>query len=473
MPRPLRRARQRAPSALALPCACALALLAACGQSPESAAREARAQGARARQAAKVLVAPVERADMTLWLETTTTVESEREIQVFPRASGHAVEVFAEEGDRVESDQVLARLDRREQQLAVRDAEVALEESRAAQKRAELVVPEAQSKLRSAQRAAAQAEVDYQRDVQLASQGDMPSSVSKRTLDASLLARDNALQTVEQDQLALRRAEFEFAAAKTAIARAELALEKARVALSLTEVVAPFAGVIAKRSVKRGDAIGPAAAVFTLTDIESLRAVFYRPQREHGLFQSEMGMFARQDGAPRDERSVPPLTVYATAEALEGHTFRGAVLRVSPTVDPASGAFRVTALLQRESEGAWLLPGMLVRLRIAVGEHPQALVVPKRAFSREGGQGHVLVVRDKTARRVEAEEGYSDDQRVELVLAAGAKLEVGEPVILVGGRDVEDGTLVDAESERAPDAPAPAPRETANSQATADGKSGG
>jgi len=447
----------------------ASAALTACGQSPESAARDARAQGARARAAAKVLVAPVERADMTQWLETTTTVESEREIQIFPRASGQAVEVFAEEGDRVKSDQVLVRMDRREQELAVRDAEVALEESHAARKRAELSVPEAESKLRSAERAASQAEVDYQRDVQLASQGDMPSSVSKRTLDASMLARDNALQAVEQDRLALRRAEFEFASAKTAIARAELALEKARVALSMTEVLAPFDGVIAKRSVKRGDAIGPAAAVFTITDIESLRAVFYRPQREHGLFQSEMGMFARKDSAPREERSVPPLTVFATAEALQGHTFRGAVLRLSPTVDPASGAFRVTAVLQRDSEGARLLPGMLVRLRIAVGEHRQALVVPKRAFSREGGQGHVLVVRENTARRVEAEEGYSDDQRVELLLAAGARLEPGEHVILVGSRDIEDGTLVDAELETKP-APAPAApaADPANAAAAAD-----
>src|SRR5262245_55211794 len=109
MPRPLRRAAQRVPHlspsscllvALALP-ALVMPGLAACGQSPESAAREARAQGARARQAAKVLVAPAERADMTLWLDTTTTVESEREIQVFPRASGNAVEVLAEEGDHV------------------------------------------------------------------------------------------------------------------------------------------------------------------------------------------------------------------------------------------------------------------------------------------------------------------------------------------------------------------------------------
>jgi multidrug efflux pump subunit AcrA (membrane-fusion protein) len=110
----------------------------------------------------------------------------------------------------------------------------------------------------------------------------------------------------------------------------------------------------------------------------------------------------------------------------------------------------VTAALERESGAARLLPGMLVRLRIAVGLHAQALVVPKRAFSREGGQGHVYAVRESTARRIEVEEGYSDDQRVELLVAAGARLEPGEHVILVGSRDIEDGTLVDAELETRP-----------------------
>lgn len=402
---------------------------------------------------------------MTLWLETTTTVESEREIQVFSRATGNAVEVLAEEGDRVAAGAVLARLDRREQELAVRDAQVALDEARTAQKRAELAVPEAREKLKNARRAAEQAEIDYQRDLKLASSGDLPSSVSKKALDASLLARDNALHQIEQDELALRRAEFESNSSTTAIARAEVQLERARVALSHTEVSAPFAGVIAKRSVKVGDAVGPAAAVYTLTDPDKLRAVFHRPQRE-------LALFARADGAA----SAARLEVWATTEALPDRTFRGEVLRTSPTVDAASGSFRVTATLERESDGARLLPGMLVRLRIAVGSHPQALVVPKRAFSREGGQGHVFAVRDGVARRVEVEEGYSDDQRMELVLAAGAKLEVGEPVILVGGRDIEDGTLVDAQSETAaaPRAPAAATSQpTASSSEASDGKSGG
>jgi membrane fusion protein (multidrug efflux system) len=423
---------------LVLGSAMVLGFVASCGQSPESSAREARSQGARPREAAKVLVAPVERADMIEWLEATTVVESEREIQVFPRNTGNAVEVLVEEGDAVEAEAVLARLDRREQALAVRDAEVALEESRTAKQRAELAVPEAREKQKSARRAAEQAETDYQRDLKLASQGDLPSSVSKKALDASLLARDNALHQVEQEELALRRAEFEAQSSKTAIARAELALEKARIALSYTEVRAPFAGLIAKRSIRVGDAISPAAAVFTLTDPVALRAVFYRPQRE-------LALFARPSQGEGRER----LPVWATTEALPGRQFRGEVLRTSPTVDASSGAFRVTARLERESEGAQLLAGMLVRLRIAVGKHPQALVVPKRSFSREGGAGHVYAVRDNTARRVEVTEGYSDDQRVEVLPVAGAVLTSDDVVILVGSRDIEDGTPVRPEREGA------------------------
>jgi hypothetical protein len=95
-----------------------------------------------------------------------------------------------------------------------------------------------------------------------------------------------------------------------------------------------------------------------------------------------------------------------------------------------------------------------VRLEIVTERHPNALVVPKRALRREGGSDFVFVVESNRARRLEVVEGFSDDESVEVLPQAGAQLDVGARVIVVGNREIEDGAEVQEEQEAA--APVPA-----------------
>ena len=80
------------------------------------------------REATRVRTSPVVRREVVRKLATTTLVESEREVQILPQATGVVTEIRAEEGDRVQAGDVLALLDRREAELLVRDAEVGLRE---------------------------------------------------------------------------------------------------------------------------------------------------------------------------------------------------------------------------------------------------------------------------------------------------------------------------------------------------------
>jgi multidrug efflux pump subunit AcrA (membrane-fusion protein) len=132
---------------------------------------------------------------------------------------------------------------------------------------------------------------------------------------------------------------------------------------------------------------------------------------------------------------------------LPGRTFRGEIKLVSPTIDPASGSFRVTVQLPPTERGEpGLLPGMLVRLEIVTDRHPNALVVPKRALRREGGSNFVFVVAANRARRVEVTEGFSDDDATEVIPRDPALLAAGARVIVVGNREIEDGAEVQEET---------------------------
>lgn len=401
-------------------------------------APEASEGGVQQRELATVRVAKVGTRDMTRRLETTSKLESEREIAIVPRVGGVVVAVHAEEGSVVAQGEELATIDSTEQTLAVQDAEVAWSESKNALERLRLAVREAEARGQRTQTALEQAGRDYERNLKLFAGEKVASALSQSALEASKLARDNAQSDRQDADLLLERAKLELEAGETAVERARITLEKARLALTWTHVTAPFAGVVARRNVRVGDAVGAATTVFVLTDIETLRCVFSRPQEE-------LELFVRVGQGQTEER----LGIEATADAYPGRTFPGWIERVSPTIDAQSGQFRVTGRLDGVQEGGRvrLLPGMLVRLAIVTERHEDAMVVPKRAIEREGERRYVLLVRAGKVARVEVREGFGDDEFIEVAPVGEATLALGEEVIVVGGRDLTEGesVLVDAE----------------------------
>ena len=390
--------------------------------------------GLRGREATRVVSAPVERREMRRLLETTSVVESEYEIDVIPRLPGQLIELLVEENDRVEAGQVLARLESTEEALQAREAAIALTEAEQAVTTAELAVVEARSRVAAGERAFEQAGRDYERDLKLRTGGDNRyGSVSERTVEASLLARDQAEQDLAQFRVALERSEADALGAQTAVTRARVARDRAELTLERMEIRAPIAGQIAERMCRVGQQVTASAAVFRITDANSLRTIFFRPQRELALFSSA------------DEGRQLELT--ATAEAVPGALFQGRIQRVSPTIDAASGSFRITAGLDRVARdgnaSATLSPGMLVRVEIVTDRRNDALTVPKRAVRREGEQAFVHRVVGNTVERLEVTEGYTDDEYVEILPVIAGSLTTLDRVIVVGGRDLDDGAPIE------------------------------
>jgi membrane fusion protein (multidrug efflux system) len=395
----------------------------------------AKQNGPKKREKTRVRIALVEQREMVKTLSTTTVVESEREIKLFPRAAGLVMEMHCEEGDHVAAGAVLAVLDRRTTKALVEEAKIAVHAAEDDVRKADIQKSESDSRIAAAQLKLDSATRDFERN-------DKAGLVSAQALDNLRVTRDTAKNEFETSKLAAQRAEVEARAARTSLEKSKLALERAQLDDSFMSITAPFEGVIATRSIKIGDSVGPAAPAFVLTDAQHLRAVFHRPQRELALFLAAGK--AKSDGAIGTGQH---LEIRVMAEALPDVVFRGELKLVSPSIDPQSGSFRVTVDLGDAISGskeARLLPGMLVRLEVVTERHPNAIVLPKRALKREGEQNLVFLVRDGKVSKLEVSEGFSDDASVEITAKDGS-ITPGMQVVVVGNRELEDGAEVELE----------------------------
>ena len=183
--------RPRRPLATSL--ALLLALAPACTK--EAAAETEELSGAKAREAVRVVTETLVQREVVRKLETSTRVESESGVQVFPRASGVVTAVSVEEGDVVAAGAMLAQLDDRDARLRLDDARAQLVDAESSRPKLKLAVRETQARLDAARRTAEQARRDHERNLALSEGGgDRPALISSKDLEASQLAQDRSLE---------------------------------------------------------------------------------------------------------------------------------------------------------------------------------------------------------------------------------------------------------------------------------------
>lgn len=231
---------------------------------------------------------------------------------------------------------------------------------------------------------------------------DLANSNLKRTED---LASKNFVSSSAQDQ----------AASNVQVAEAKLKVAEAR--LAKMRIVAPFDGVVGIRNVSIGDYVKDGTDLINVEDIRTVKADFRLPERY--LPQLKAG-----------------LPVELTADALPGSRYAGTVDAINPRVDASGRSLEVRARL--DNTDGRLRPGMFARVRVLLGDRPNALMVPEESVVPLGEDFFVYTVADGKAKRVRVKLGVRRDAQVELLEGVSA----GEQVITAGIRVQRDGQLV-------------------------------
>jgi membrane fusion protein, multidrug efflux system len=121
-------------------------------------------------------------------------------------------------------------------------------------------------------------------------------------------------------------------------------IQAAEVQLALSQIRAPFSGVIGRRSVRDAQELKRGDVLFWLTAQKPLRILFTVP---------EISMAGFVAGAPLELTTADFPSLCQTAR----------ILRVSPVVDPSSGSIQVIGLV--DSPSHLLKPGMSMQVRLA------------------------------------------------------------------------------------------------------------
>lgn len=243
-------------------------------------------------------------------MEFLSVLSVEQEVDVLAQREGVVVELACEEGSRVEKGATLARLDDR---TLVAELDRARDNLQVAQENVKY--NEAEVKARQAAYRRAQ----EMRKYGLKSDADMEEAEFRAT---------GAQHDLESWRAVVARSQAE-------IRLAELEVEK-------TRIRAPFSGVVARRYIRLGQGALKDEKCFRLSQLAPLRVRFLVP--ETAALRPKTGMLVK-------------LTLVSDPQRMVA----ARVQKVSPTIDPASGSYEVTAQLTAPDLHD-LRPGMAVRV---------------------------------------------------------------------------------------------------------------
>ncbi len=336
-------------------------------------------------------------------LDASGYVTARRRATVSSKITARVVEVFVEEGMRIENGQVLARLDDSSEvrRLALSEAELG-----AARK----AVVETGVLL-------AESDLQLGRVRSLASAGVSTSS----DLDAAV-ARVDSLQ-----------ARKEFEEQQVEVARRRLALSRQN--LEDTVVRAPFSGVAISKDAQPGEMISPVSAgggftrtgICTLVDMTSL----------------EIEVDVNEAYINRVE---PGQSVQATLDAYPDWKIPAAVITTVPAADRQKAT--MTVRIGFEELDPRILPDMGVKvsfldeeIRQQAASRPASrpvVLAPQAAVRRDGNQDILLVVAGDLVERRAIQIGGRQGKDVEIL----AGLSAGERVVVEGPESLSDGDRV-------------------------------
>jgi membrane fusion protein (multidrug efflux system) len=329
-----------------------------------------------------VKVAEVVQKTVPIYVENVGETVGAADVEIRARVEGFLQTVDFQEGSVVHKGQLLYTIDPQPLRAAL---------------------AESQGRLAEAQARLAKAQQDVARYKPLVEQ----NAISKEEYETSVSAEQ---------------------AAKASVDAARAASQDAELNLGYTKVYAPIDGLIGKTQVKPGNLVGRGENTL-LTVISNIDSIHVRTN----VSERDYLRLARAKQSPKNQKDNFEL-VLADGSV---HKYKGNIVFADRAVDPTTGTLGVEASFPNPD--GILRPGQYARVRVAIDQKQNAILVPQVAVQELQGTYTVAVVGadNKVAiRPVQAGE------RIGTLWLIESGLSSGEKVIVEGLQKVRNGVTV-------------------------------
>lgn len=334
-----------------------------------------------------VVAATATRKSVPLIVQTTGTVQAYATVAVKSQIAGQLTGVYFQEGQTVQSGDLLFTIDSRPLKAALDQAVANRAKAIAEVSQAQAALSQAQAQVTQAQAVVArdQAEADNA-DVQARRYADLlnTGAVSQEQADQFRTSAAAQQATVAADQSAVGNARAAVESAKAnlqdtqaAVSAADAAVDSAKVQLSYAAIYAPNAGRLGKLNVNQGNLVqeNDTTPLVTISQIQPIYVEFSIPQS--------------QLPALRKYQAQGRLQVEAQSPSDSGQPARGELVFVDSGVDATTGTLKLRASFANADQR--LTPGQFVNVVLKLAEAPNAIVVPAAAV-QAGQQGQFVYV---------------------------------------------------------------------------------
>jgi RND family efflux transporter MFP subunit len=309
------------------------------------------------------------------------TVAHEESVYVYPQISGTVTNTHYEQGETVSEGDVLFEIDAELLSVQVEQAQAAVDAA-AANTISEISLADAKRRLE-------QTKLLFEE-----------GAVSQQDLDQAESAYESALSQHNAAQVGARQA--------------QIPLKSAEIQYGYTQVRAPISGTVEQKNVSVHEMASPQKYAYVIASQSEMKVSFLVP--EHTAKILGVG-----DAIKMEE---------------EGSIYAGRIVEVPKASDPASGLFKIQAVL--EGNGSFY-DGEIVNIHATAQRAVDATLIPVSAIFYESGDAFVYLAENGKARKSTIEIGVFNDEFAEIT--AGAK--AGERVITTWNRSLADGAAVE------------------------------
>jgi len=373
------------------------------------------------------------------YFEATGNLASDAQTDVAPAVAGKIAQVNFDVGSYVQKGDVLIRLDARDAQIRLEQAQAQLEQQKRAVDQAVANLRQTQvrlglkdgesfdietfSQVKTVRAQLVLAEKELARTEKLVATGDL----SRSLLDQRRAARDQLLGQLDEARSnaavavkAIDTARSQVNSARAGVSTAETQVDQARKAVTDTAVTAPISGYVSERVADVGEYISPSAPntkIATIVRTAILRLKIDVPEASIGKVATGQGISLQTSAYP-------------------DRNFAGTVVRILPGLNATSRTLTVEAEVEN-TEGL-LKPGQFATVRITQSKPEPAVMIPVAAVKTDGDINRVYVIRDGAAHERIVQLGLLENDIIQIKQG----LQEGEVIATGNIGALSDGALV-------------------------------